>query len=58
MYQCEKCGRFLKNIKAFVNGFTGSIKKVVGDCKKCGKNVDVDDWYGGDFGETENKENG
>lgn len=49
MYQCKKCERFLKNIRAFINEFTGMIKKVVGDCKKCGKDVEVDDWYGEDF---------
>ena len=41
--KCEKCKRFCSNIRYIENG-NHDIKRVYGDCKKCGKDVDVE-WH-------------
>jgi hypothetical protein len=45
--KCPKCGRFLKNIGAIVNGLD-EIKKVVGTCSRDGR-VEPTDWEYDDF---------
>ena len=40
--KCPKCGRFVSNIYALVNG-NGDIKEVNADCKRCGV-VHPRDW--------------
>ena len=42
MITCKKCHRLVKNVITTYNRFSAEVKKVVGDCKKCGKGVEVD----------------
>lgn len=45
--KCPKCGWFLKNVVATVNGLE-EIIKVQGECKRCGV-VEPNDWAWDDF---------
>ena len=42
MITCKKCHRFVSNVITNYCSGTAEVKSVKGDCKKCGKQVEVD----------------